>query len=78
MKWVLAGLSFAFLVAVAVGTVALKAANVRTCRRIERTAMNVEIFRLEVRRRSLWGPEPPEQLARRWRGAQSRMPVDSR
>ena len=39
MKWVLAGLSFAFLVAVAVGTVALKAANVRTTRRLEMTSL---------------------------------------
>ena len=78
MKWVLAGLSFAFLVAVAVGTVALKAANVRTSRRIEKTSMNVEFCRLEVRRRSLRGPKTPEQLARLWRGAQGRMLVDSR
>ncbi len=78
MKWVFAGLSFAFLVALAVGTVAVKAANVRTTARIEKTSMDVEICRLEVERRSLSGPESPEQLARLWRAAQDRMLVDSR
>jgi hypothetical protein len=78
MKWVFAGLSFAFLVALAVGTVAVKAANVRTTARIEKASMEVEFCLLEVERRSLSGAESPELLARIWRRMQDRMLVDSR
>ena len=78
MKWVLAGLSFACLVGLAVGTVALKAANVRTSGRIEKALMDLEICRLELERRALSGAETPEQLASLWRRMQDRMSVDSR
>ncbi len=78
MKWVFAGLSFAFLVAMAVGTVALKAANVRIRARIETMYIEVEFCRMEVERRSLRGLETPEDLARHWRQVQDRILADSR
>ncbi len=78
MKWVFAGLSFAFLVAMAVGTVALKAANVRIRARIEKMYIDVEFCRMEVERRSLQSLETPEDLARLWRRAQDRILSNSR
>ncbi len=78
MRWVFAGLSFAFLVALAVGTVALRAVNVRTRARIEQACIDVEFCRMEVERRSLRGLETPEDLARHWRQAQDRILANSR
>ncbi len=78
MKWVLAGVSFAFLVALALGTAAAKAENVRTRARIEQISMEVEFCRLEVDRRSMELRDSPEHLARLWREVQSRELADSR
>lgn len=78
MKWVLAGVSFAFLVALALGTAAAKAENVRTRARIEQISMQVEFCRLEVDRRSMELRDSPEHLARLWREVRSRDLADSR
>lgn len=78
MRWVLAGVSFAFLVAVALGTAAAKAENIRTRANIEQISMDVEICRLEVERRSLEQRDSPERLAWLWRRIQLRELADSR
>lgn len=78
MKWVLAGLSFALLVALAIGTVALKAENVRARARIERLSRDVEFCRMEVTRRALLEGETSEHLARLWRQVQDQSEGQSR
>ena len=78
MKWVLAGISFAFLVALALATAAVKSDNVRTRARIEQISMDVDLCRLEVERRSLEVRGTPEHLARLWREARERMLGDWR
>lgn len=78
MKWVLAGLSFALLVALAIGTVAVKAQNVRARARIERIARDIEFCRMEVASRALGEGETSEYLARLWRQVLARNEVDSR
>ncbi|MEE9125732.1 MAG: hypothetical protein V3U11_01200 [Planctomycetota bacterium] len=78
MRWALAGISFAFLVALALATAAAKAENVRTRALIEETFMDVETCRMEVEWRSLELRDSPEYLARLWREVQSQELADSR
>lgn len=65
MRWVLCGLTFALAVALAVGTVAIRAENVRLRHRLESDYRRLEARAIELRRLSVQAAESvtPERLA---------------
>lgn len=65
MRWLLCGLTFALAVALAVGTAAIRAENLRERQRIDRELRKIEIRRLELQRLSVQALEraTPERLA---------------
>lgn len=70
MKWLLAGLLFALAVGMMIGTVALRAENVRTRRAVELAYRDVQDRVVEVRRLGALALElaTPERLAEaHWR-----------
>jgi uncharacterized membrane-anchored protein YhcB (DUF1043 family) len=65
MRWLLAGLLFALAVALAIGTVAIRAGNAALRFEVERSYQDIQDRIVELRRLSLEGLEAaaPERLA---------------
>ena len=74
MRWILAGLAFALLVALAVLTTAIKASNVQVRAAIARRNQQILSLRVEAARREpcLRTKEGPDELLRRVRSILSR------
>lgn len=67
MRWILAGLTFALTVCLAIGTAAIRAENVRKRRQLEREIQAIEARGIELRRLSVqaMAAATPERLADR-------------
>jgi len=65
MRWVLCGISFALAVALAIGTAAIRADNIRERHRLERELLRIQARQLELQRLSVQALEraTPERLA---------------
>ena len=65
IKWILCGLSFALAVALAIGTTAIRAANVHARQRLQREWNGIVLRRMELQRLSVQSIEraTPERLA---------------
>lgn len=65
MRWLLAGLTFALTVALAIGTAAIRAENIRLRRWLDRDLLSIEDRAVELRRLSVraMAAATPERLA---------------
>jgi hypothetical protein len=65
MRWVLCGLTFALTVALAIGTAAIRAENIRLRHRLDREYRAIEARAIELQRLSVQAVElvTPERLA---------------